>query len=52
MRVIFVLAVLALMSIASAETIQFGNYTATFDMNQPYIISDGNIKIVMGQKEG
>jgi hypothetical protein len=42
MKIIITLMVLLLMSVSSAETIQFGNYTATFDMKRPHII-DGNI---------
>jgi hypothetical protein len=42
MRVLFVLVILVLLGIASAETIQFGNYTATFDMKQPHINDNSN----------
>ena len=48
MRVVFVLAMLALLSVVSAETIQFGNYTAIFDMKQPHIINKGEIKTFDG----
>lgn len=48
MRVIFVLAMLVLLSVASAETIQFGNYTANFDMEQPHIIINNTIRTYFG----
>jgi hypothetical protein len=49
MRVVFALAILALlMSVASAETIQFGNYTATFDMKEPHIIVNNTIRTYYG----
>jgi hypothetical protein len=48
MRVVFLLALIAVLGIASAETIQFGNYTANFEMLQPHIISEGKIKTYDG----
>ena len=36
------------MSMASAETIQFGNYTATFDMKQPHIIDHNAVRTFYG----
>lgn len=51
MRVIFVLAMLVLLSVASAETIQFGNYMAIFDMRQPHIIQDNALKTYDGKAE-
>ncbi|MGD0953748.1 MAG: hypothetical protein ABR985_15395 [Methanotrichaceae archaeon] len=40
---IVILVVLALISIASAESINVGNYTATFDMKQPHIIDNNSV---------
>lgn len=51
MRLVFVLVILALMNMASAESIQFGNYTATFDMRQPHIIQDNALKTYDGKVE-
>jgi hypothetical protein len=48
MRVLFVLVILALLSVASAETIQFGNYTATFDMKQTHVIDSNSIRTFYG----
>jgi hypothetical protein len=35
-------------SVASAETIQFSNYTATFDMKQSHIIDNNSIRTFYG----
>lgn len=48
MKIMIILAILALMGMASAETIQFGNYTANFDMKQPHIIDGNTIRTYYG----
>jgi hypothetical protein len=46
MKIGFILAMLVLIGMASAETVNVlngnGNYTATFDMKQPHIIDNNN----------
>ena len=57
-----IIALMLLASVSSAETIQFGNYTATFNMSQPHIIDkqahaaeiktfDGKIELLEGGKK-
>ena len=55
--IVFLLAILALMSLASAETIIVGNYTVAFDFGKPHEVSVGNhstlvLKIFDGRVEG
>ena len=40
--------IVALIATTSAETIQFGNYTATFNMSQPYVIDNSSIRTFFG----
>jgi hypothetical protein len=57
-----IIALMLLASVSSAETIQFGNYTTTFNMSQPHIIDkqahaaeiktfDGKIELLEGGKK-
>ena len=39
MKILFVLAILALMGLASAETINIGNYSISFNYSKPYEIA-------------
>ena len=48
MKVIIVLTTLVFLSVATAETIKFGNYTATFDMKQPHIIDSNSVRTFYG----
>ena len=48
MKIVFILAMLAMLSVASAEKVQFGNYTATFNMKQPHLVQNDTIKTFDG----
>ena len=47
--IVGMILLVALIATASAETIQFGNYTATFEMNQSHIIDHNAIKTYDGK---
>ena len=46
--IVGMILIVALIATTSAETIQFGNYTATFDMSQPHIIDNSSIRTFYG----
>jgi hypothetical protein len=46
--IVEIILIVALIATTSAETIQFGNYTATFNMSQPHIIDNSSIRTFYG----
>lgn len=46
--IVGMILIVALIATTSAETIQFGNYTATFNMSQPLIIDNSSIRTFYG----